>query len=329
MKLIEKRLFNNEEIYTLTIPKGTVLFRSMTGKDRIITDFLGVESETSSKVDSTDYCLSPYHNVFFYLYPYVIDTNIHAKKEGKTHMVLYHTATDLKVLLLLKPSPWIRSEKYADPATKVCSEYQYCGVTGRPYDKCLTMDFMEANPDVAGMIGIQGADIKRFGDHWPKRYFEPFRKFVTFMWDAGNMKDKDNSGPAEIALYPRRVRSIMEINTTVSDKQDLYSYVKKRIDEYNFFPFDDINHKYFAKDKLYTILLNMFSPGGHLGRHLTIDKRTYFYMLYEETQSKDRKYLVDIKESKKLPLLQKDNPERQLPTNSPFRINKLVKRLEK
>jgi hypothetical protein len=329
MKLIEKRLFKNEEIYTLTIPKGTVLFRAMAGKDRIITDFLGVESETSSKADSTDYCLSPYHNVFFYIYPYVIDTNIHAYREGKNHMVFYHTTTELKVLLLLKPSPWIRNEKYPDPATAVCSEYQYCGVTGRPYDKCLTTEFMEANPDVAGMIGIQGADIKRFGDKWVERKFESFRKFVTFMWDAGNMKDRDNSGPVEIALYPRRIRSMVEIKTTVPDKQDLYTYVKKRIDEYNFFPFEEMPHKYFAKDRLYETLLQMFSPRGHLGRHLTIDKRTYFYMLYEETQTKDRKYLINIQEPKKLPLLQKDNPESQLCINSPFKINKLVKKLEK
>ena len=331
--LLSKRKYKDIDVDILTIPQGTVLFRSMQSEGLIITDFVGFPSEISSSSTSTDYCLSPYHSVYFYLYPYIIDTNKHAVDENKMHMVMYVTTTDINVVLLLRPSPYTRHRDEKAPFFTECDKVEYCNTTGKAYDKCLLMDFMQENLDVCGMIGMQAADAVRFNKKWQEPSFEPFRKFVTYFYDAGNMKDKDNFGAPEIALYPRRLRDVTEIKTTLNDSTDLFKYVMNKQNEYNYIPFQSLYHKFLTpNDKLYKMLISMFSPRGFIEggvvQHLTIDKRTYFYMLYEETPKKFHKYLVDIREPKKLPILQNRNPELIFRIISPFKWKRNVKFLQ-
>ena len=325
--LIEQRSYNDIQVPLLTIPKGTVLFRSMRKEGLILTDFLGIPDEENN------YCLSPYHNVYFYTYPYVIDTNKHAENENKMHMVMYVTATDVKVVLLLNPSPYVRHRDEKAPFFTECDKVQFCGTTGKEYDKCLLMDFMQDNPDVCGMIGIQAADVTRFNNKWRTPEFEPFRKFVTFLWDAGNMRDKKNYGTPEIALYPLRMRNLKEIKTKVDDSTNMFDYIMKRSNKYNYIPFQSMYHQFLKHDdKFYRMLIAMFSPRGFVEekvtQHLTIDKRTYFYMLYEEVEAKNRRYLVELREPKKLAILQKRNPELILEVMSPYKFKKNAKYLQ-
>jgi hypothetical protein len=327
MSLITYVEYNEIQVPILTIPKGTVLFRSMQKEDLIITDFFGINNLEKEN----EYCLSPYHNVYFYTYPYVIDTNRYAKDENKMHMVMYMTTTDVKVVLLLKPSPYTRHINEKAPFFTECDKVQFCGTTGKNYDKCLLMDFMEANPDVCGMVGIQAPDTVRFNHEWRKPYFEPFRKFITYLWDAGNMRGKDNFGTPEIALYPHRMRNLKEVKTVIDDSIDKFDYIMKRKDKYNYIPFQSLFHRFGEKDKLYDMLISMFSPNGYkeggVVQHLTIDRRTYFYMLYEETEKKNKKYLVDIKEPRKLSILQKQSSDFQLKVMSPYKFKQNKKYL--
>lgn len=249
-------------------------------------------------------------------------------------MVMYVTTTDVNVVLLLKPSPYIRWENTENIFTEKCSYYSYCGVNGRPYDRCFTMDFMKENLDVCGMIGIQASDTNNFAKKWVKKSFQPLRKFMTFMWDAGNKLDKENSGPPELALYPLRTRNMVEVKTVIKDSESPFEYVSRRLSQYNYFPFQETYHKFLeTDDKLYKMLNLMFSPRGYkeggVVHHLTIDKRTYFYMLYEETDDDIKNYLIDLKDNNKLSTLQIRNKLLQLPINSPFKINKLIKKLDK
>jgi len=329
MNLIHYREYNEIQVPILTIPKGTVLFRSMKKEDLIITDFLGIINPDKEN----EYCLSPYHNVYFYTYPYVIDTNDYAVDENKMHMVMYTTTVDVKVVLLLKPSPYTRHRDFGAPFFTECDKVQFCGTTGNNYDKCLLMDFMQANPDVCGMVGIQAPDVVRFNKKWQMSWFEPFRKFITYLWDAGNLRGNDMFGTPEIILYPRRTRILKETKTVLDDSVDKFDYIMERQDEYNYLPFQSLFHQLrMPNDKLYRMLISMFSPNGYkegkMVQHLTIDKRTYFYMLYEETEKKDRKFLVDIKEPKKFPVLQHTNPNLIFQVKSPYKFKKNIKYLQ-
>lgn len=331
--LLEKRRYNDIDVDILTIPKGTVLFRSMKKEGLIITDFVGIPSDTSTSSTATDYCLSPYHNVYFYTYPYIIDTNPHAKNEKKEHMVIYTITTDVKVVLLLRPGAYTRHRYEKAPFFTECDKVQYCNTTGYNYDKCLLMDFMQENLDVCGMIGIQAPDTVRFNKKWQTPSFEPFRDFMTYIWDAGNMKGKENFGTAELALYPRRIRNLTEMKTTLDDSIDLFDYVMERKNEYNYLPIHSLYHEFLnPNDKLYRMLIAMFSPRGYreggVIQHLTIDKRTYFYMLYEETDKKSKPFLVDIFNPKKLPILQKPNPNLIFKIMSPFKFKRNIKILQ-
>jgi hypothetical protein len=193
-------------------------------------------------------------------------------------MVMYVTTTDVKVVLLLNPSPYTRHRDFKAPFFTECDKVQFCGTTGKEYDKCLLMDFMQDNSDVCGMIGIQAADVVRFNHKWQTSEFEPFRKFVTFLWDAGNMQGKKFYGTPEIALYPLRMRNLKEIKTKVDDSTNMFDYIMERSEKYNYMPFQSMYHEFLKHDdKFYRMLMSMFSPRGFVEgkivHHLTNDKR--------------------------------------------------------
>jgi hypothetical protein len=82
-------------------------------------------------------------------------------------------------------------------------------------------------------------------------------------------------------------------------------------EEFNYYAIDMYKHDPLQKDEMYDKLLKLFSPKGMFiddqNFHLTIDKRTYFYVIYESYSKEDRKYVVPIKEEKKLNILKKKN----------------------
>ena len=157
--LISYRNFRNRKIPILTIPKGTCLFRYIYSKENPLEDFVGVKNENLET-----FCLHPNHNVFFYPYPYVFDTNAwveEATTVKNPKMFVYSTTRDIKILLLIKPSNYHVNSKKGDGVIVSCKGLQFCkDFEGRSYDICLTDDFIKENPDIVGNIRIVFRDNK-------------------------------------------------------------------------------------------------------------------------------------------------------------------------
>lgn len=159
--MIKTYKINDTTFQTITLPKGTVLFRGLhIGNDnsykKIFTDLIGYP-------DDKYYCISSSMNVFFYPVPYVSDTvniyNVH---------VIYLTQYDIELLLLIKPSTISRYDKINDNYNnimKVCSnisEKNTCGVQMSDNDPCLTNTILKRYPHIRGYIAIADQDASIF-----------------------------------------------------------------------------------------------------------------------------------------------------------------------
>ena len=110
--LLSRITFEGVDIPIFTIPKGTVLFHYQNENVSVAGNFFGEEIKEST------YCLSPNRNTFFYPYPYIMDTNkyiwkdtVNEKDSNYTSMLICTTTTDVKVVLMLRPSPLVRDSK--------------------------------------------------------------------------------------------------------------------------------------------------------------------------------------------------------------------------
>jgi hypothetical protein len=294
------------EIPILTLKTGTALFRGVLDPSKFISDFLGIPIE--GKPNS--YCLPSQYNTFFFSYPYVFDTNYYNKLDAKgknSHTALYVLTHDVKVALMIKPSKIIRANKDEPNAiSESCDHYTFCdGLKGRSYDPCFTEEFMKANPDVLGMYAIQKKDNVSFLKTYNKdTRFKPFKKFVSFLYDDYMM------GAPELILYPRRKRVFEDVKVDLNELGVTFEeYMKEHYEEFNYYSLDVYKHDPLQKDEMYYKLLKMLNPKGMFiddqNFHLTIDKRTYFYVIYESYSKEDRKYLVPIKEEQKLNIFKK------------------------
>ncbi len=304
--LLELRKYKDEEIPLLTIKKGTVLFRTVLEEKVLISDYLGLKT---SEEDST-YCLPSNYNVFFFTCPYVFDINKFHRKEAEDKnpiIALYVILEDLKVALMVKPSKLIRaSEDNDNPISTSCENFTFCkNIKGRYYDPCFFEEFIKENPDVVGSYSIQHSDTYPFIKQLKTKVYNPFRKFISLV------KDEKYYGAPELILYPKKIRSLENINTNL-EKIDLQSFISEG--QFNYYPIATYYHKPMdSSDELYTNLHKLLSPEGlkidDELLHMTLDKRTYFYTIYESVESKDLKYLVSVREKNKLRQLQKMNKD--------------------
>jgi hypothetical protein len=322
--LIEYRTYNQNEIPVLTIPKGTVLFRYISDKENAIRDFVGFETEEDK--DQTTYCLSKYHNTFFYPYPYVIDSNswVNGKKQTQQvykNMILYEIAHDCKIILMIKPSEFIRKGKY--DFTTYCNNLQFCNKNGIKTDICLTEDFIDKNPDISGIYAIQEGDANNLMKWYTKNEYTNFRKYLTFFRDI-NFK----SVP-EIMMHPLLRRNIQEQKTVIVNGSE-FDYIQKHKNKFNYHPFQVFEHKPLEdNDELSRGLKYLFDPRGlQSGKnryHLTIDKRTLFYVLYESLEKRNAEHFVQINEKKKLAYLRKKTPFLLFTTVNPENTKQVIK----
>jgi hypothetical protein len=308
-QLISKITFNGVEIPILTIPKGTVLFHYQKDDTNLATNFFGEEIEKSK------YCLSPKRNTFFYPFPYIMDTNKYIWEDFKNEINPYYntmlictTTTDLKVVLMLKPSPFVRDNtKVRNNFTKNCDAYMVCGKPGINTDPCFTDEFISEFPEIVGFIGLEHADTNRFYKKFAQKRFKSFRKFIMLYRDAKWM------GVPEIVLHPLRTRNQVEIVREVKSGFEL-DMILKQEKTLNFKPLQVFEHTPFETPDELSIYLDLaFSSKGYkedsINQHLTIDRRTLFFCLYEETAPKDRKYLLNIFDNKRLYSFKKLNKE--------------------
>ena len=307
-KLITYRSFEDKKFPVLTIPQGTVLFRYAKYPETQIIDFAGKYDETLGV-----YNLSPDYNAFFYFYPYVIDTNKYIPeeiKEKSPNMIVYVLTKDINVLLLIKPSAFSKSKKKKFPAIISCEEIVECNwLPGIKSDICFKQKFSNENPDIHGKINIVYKDNVDLQKAIDEGKMESFKKFLAFFRDS-----KYNAGVPEVSLYPRTKKEKICI-TTKLDLSKGFEWIRSNIDYFNYFPLFVFSHLPYEKDKLYDFLNKSFKPEGYkeieTGKvyHLGIDKRTYFYILYEAVTLETLKYCEDSKNENKLKILRKSNPD--------------------
>jgi hypothetical protein len=305
--LLSFREFEGKKTTILTIPKGTILFRHVYKTDSPIYDFLGKYNEKEDK-----YTLSPDQYIYFYFYPYIRDTNkfVSSEIQDISTMITYVTSRDVNILLLIYPSKYSKSKRFRSNAIALCDEKIDCsGQKGFETDICFKNKFREENPDILGNISIKYSDNVDLKEAIQSGKFNDFKKFITFFKNVNN-----NSGVPELALYPRTKNTDKCIETKLDVSG--YDWITKHFEEFNYFPLLVQPHKLYEKDDFYKFLIQGFNPEGYIDPetskvvyHLTIDKRTYFYMLKEVIEKKTYDHCLDIHIKNKLKILKEKNSE--------------------
>ena len=199
--------YRNKEIPILTLKKGTLLFRYSKNP---LPDLRGVP------IDSEHTCLNSNYNVFFHPNPFVGKYMLpQFRKFDKIN--IYKTLTDLKIIMLIKPSIFTRGHrnskrnfiKNCSDTRKGCFERKL-----KSSDPCLSDTIIKKYPDVTGMIGFAKADAKVL-NIFEKHISPSNMKYMHFVEDINGVK----SIP-EIILYPLKTRNPKDIIINNSEKLD-------------------------------------------------------------------------------------------------------------
>jgi len=252
--LITYRTFKNVEVPIMKIKKGSLFFRLIydTPSKNIYHNISAIETFLGRKVNDTTFCLTPNHNVFFYTFPYVMDTNYYLFMDNvrKGKMMVCKATKDLNVALFLSPSNFERvNKKQSNEFVITCDNFE-----GHASDPCFREEFMVNNTDVVGMYTLQRSDVRNFKNIAKKSFFKPFEKFIYYYRDV-----QYTIGPPELILYPLQRRSMNTICTELSMDVDIYDYIRKNQEMYNYEVIEVFDHKFFQKDKLYSFMNQNFN----------------------------------------------------------------------
>ena len=204
----ELREYKGYQVPITIIPKGTLLFRKTEQPEG---DFCGIP-----KSDNNSYCLNKNFNVFFYPYP----------AYWGDKFKIYVVEDNLKIVNLIYPSHLTREDKYNEDYDflKDCvkAEPNFCGdLKGNEYDPCLSEEFLEANPDINGMIAMAALDTE--GSDGNQGLYTQLNNYSLFHKD-----NKGLEGIPEIILYPKQQRMLEDQNWSLdecSTKPNNYSFL--------------------------------------------------------------------------------------------------------
>jgi hypothetical protein len=191
--------YKHHKIYLDTIPKGTLLFRVVPEKQ---SDLTGVSVGNKT-------CIPPQYNVFFYFNPFVTESQPRWYESIKT-MEVYQLEKDVKVVLLLQPSPHTRGDsRYKTKKAKTfmitCNKTRKSCLKGRPYDPCFEEGFIKKFPDVVGYIGVGRNDSLELKAYM-KTSLQPVIDYIQIAEDARGV-----TGTPELVLYPLQERNLKDI----------------------------------------------------------------------------------------------------------------------
>lgn len=229
------------------IPKGTLLFRLSKDQE---SDTRGVLLEDGTR------CITPNYNVYFHPNPFI---GHHIYKEylseiGDT-VHIYELQKDVKVLLLLNPSPYNRLDyKKKGMFLKPCSTVKKGCMPrkGKEYDPCLSDTIIKKHPEIVGMLSNAPGDIKLLKKALKRGI--PNKTLKTFK------KAKDSFGVEmvpELILHPLAKRSSSNVIVKQDDQVDGNYKLLKSV-KYN----ESELHKFMDKHAIY-------------------DSETYFYTYKE------------------------------------------------
>ena len=187
--------YKGKQIPLMVIPRGTVLFRAVEYPE---SDFTGADVRPGKR------CIPSNYNVFFYTNPFVVD-GIRWFQKGYPTVTAYQVVHDLRIVLLVKPSPFSRSTRHEKNAFILsCDKVKDMCIEGREYDPCFRQDFLEHNRNVHGFAAVAGADSRDLSD--------AIRKGTVSKNQLKLFKDERNfDGPLELAIYPLNTRSLEDV----------------------------------------------------------------------------------------------------------------------
>lgn len=197
--------YRRTPIMVKTIPKGTLLFR--------LTKSVKDDTRGYPKKDGTR-CILSNHNVFFYPNPFVGKLALSEFIKAKEYPTIsvYILKEDVKVVWLLKPSKFSRTEKNKKRTfLKRCSTIRQ-GCVDRvqlkgshaPYNPCFSDGLIEKYPDVVGIMAIAVGDMKRIKEGMKSK--TPGKKFFHFAEDSN-----ENSSIPELILHPLKKRPSKDV----------------------------------------------------------------------------------------------------------------------
>jgi hypothetical protein len=306
--MLKTYTYKGTDFQTLTIPKGTALFRGIDydpslPKNSIFSDLIGNEG-----------CIAPSHQVFFYPAPYVSN----AVNNYKIH-VLFVTNYDLEVMLLIKPSHINRATAKKDygpddiiTQCTLIGNIDECGKPMRATDPCLTKTMIAAFPQIAGFIAIAETDALEFIELYARFMKEERLDELKIMLPTISSNSRGIVSIPEIVLHPMRLRTpdAYSIPLKSTHPYDIMADCNMRKSRYNYFPlvyiyidgifnFKDLgsitNLNKLAKAKvppsgginpiltrMKIIMRRLLSPKGHMldgvVYRLSMDARTGYYI---------------------------------------------------
>ena len=225
----ELREYKGYQVPITIIPRGTLLFRAGGQPEG---DFCGIP-------DGNRFCLNKNFEVFFYPYPGYWGGSFN----------IFVVEETLKIVNLIYPSYLSRDDTYNEDydflTSCVTAEPIFCGnLSGRWEEPCLSKEFLEANPDINGLIAIHDDDIDRM--HIPG--YEFLNNYSLFYQDIRGSK-----GIPEIILYPKQQRMLEEQNWSLEECSDT-----KNPNNYSYLL--DGGRSYSVNDSIMELLL---SPKGY------------------------------------------------------------------
>ena len=266
----------DKEYYTITIPKGTLLFRSTNSVADLAKDFAGIPKSENS------YCLFPNFNVFFYPYPFVSES-----VQKYEYTCIFVLKNDVKLINLIQPSPYTRKDRLeAKGGIVSCDKVDFKGCTtyGKVYDPCINFEKIK-DKDIVGMIAIAHEDAKTLkkllsnldSNNNKKRAHRNiyYKKYYKLYKDARQI-----IGVPEIILYPRR--EIIQDNYTETI-EEFSEWVINNENSFNYSLF----HMVKGSDELEKIMESLMSERGFelfdKNYKIAINKETGFFQLLEFT----------------------------------------------
>jgi hypothetical protein len=241
--------YKKHKIYLDTIPKGTLLFRVVPNKED---DLTGVSVGNKK-------CIPPQYNVFFYFNPFVTESQPRWYESIKS-MEVYELEKDVKVVLLLKPSPHTRGDsRYKTMKSKTfmitCNKTRKSCLKGRPYDPCFEDGFIKQFPNVVGYIGVGRNDSLELKAYM-KTSLKPVIDYIQMAEDRRGV-----TGTPELVLYPLQHRHQKDI--MIKDPEEW-----KQTQDFNYKHLQSLPHNQ-------TDLLDFIQ------HHTTRDQNTGYYFYKE------------------------------------------------
>ncbi len=182
--------FNHEVVYTMILPKGTILFRD---KDMPYSseEIMGIE------IEYCKYKIYPEFNVFFYPYPFVAEFFL-----GTNYMNVFELKRDVEIVMGVLPSSNSRSNRFDNNYLMSCNKIptqieniEGENIVGREYDPCLNPKFTEIHKNINGMIMLAKDDTDiHLSNSNIQRFWTKYR--------TNHMDYRHAVGVPEIILHP-------------------------------------------------------------------------------------------------------------------------------